>query len=479
MIIQQKEDEVIQLLFQACPSDQEPSMTVIQQEDKAAQQRFQSSPTYQQPVSWPDRFGIVEFEENDLMHCELASSCAGDMSAVCGDGRNPPLYDIYFGTADLEIWKEEELYTDHLSKEISGLAPKTMHLNTHEDEMVVFDEVLKTQPEIQLKEPKGGDGEQITSNDLSETTSKVSTASGPKPNPETKDLVESTAGYTVKGQAMKRRRRLWDDDDNDENASKKAVQSDQTGRKDSLQKSLGHEDEQTDNKKGARRLSEDYEDSLDEDDKKTTHRRTDSVSVSDDSLDELLDSQPRGLRYTDLLHSSPNLSQDSLGESTDSYEQVSGPGYVEKLFGNQLVPMADEEVLSNFTDDSIEVTHEELEKYCDVNESIASEELECVGEAKVSYVSESFKSMKEVHNQTVEGAGHKLEKESASIQESVVGESKPLVDTKELIGVSDKENKKDITDKDKEVTVQLLKDTEEIMRTTDNKNINDLETAKG
>ena len=323
------------------------------------------------------------------------------------------LYDIRFGAEDLEIWKEEEINTNQFSREISDLFPKIVHLNTHKDE-----------------------------------------AFESKPTPESIDLVESTAGY--KDQDRKQNR----------------------DRKDALENILeGHENKQTDSKKGVRRSSEVYEDNLGDYDKKNTHRRIDSVSVFDDSLNEPLDDQPSGLRCTDLMHSSPDLVQDSVGESTDSFEHVASPRYADKLFGNRLVPLADEEVLNNI-DSSIEVIHKE--KYYGVKGSINSDELECSGDVNetVLDVSELFKSTKEVHSQFVPGGGHELEREGTSIEDRILGESKLLVDTNELIGVSDKENMSDITDTDKEVTPQTLQDAEEITRGTDNKNINDLETVE-
>ena len=342
------------------------------------------------------------------------------------------LYDICFGAENLEIWKEEEINTDQFSQEISDFSPKTVHLNTHKDEAFEL-----------------------------------------KPTPESRGLVESTAGY--KDQDRKQRRWLWNNDDLDSKAViEKPVQisekpeSGKVDRKDALEKTLeGHENKLTDSKKGVRRSSEVYEDNLGDYDKKNTHRRIYSVSVFDDSLNEPLDYQPTGLRCTDLMHPSP-----------DSFEHVASPQYADELFENQLVPLADEEVLQSNIDSSIEVIHEE--KYYDVKVSNNSDEPECTGDVNetVLDVSELFKSTKEVHSLFVPGGGHELEREGTSIEDRILGESKLLVDTNELIGVSDKENMSDITDTDKEVTAQTLQDVEEIMRGTDNKNINDLETVE-
>ena len=342
------------------------------------------------------------------------------------------LYDTCFGAEDLEIWKEEEINTDQFSREISDLSPKTIHLNTHKDE-----------------------------------------AFKSKPTPESRDLVESTAGY--KDQDRKQRQWLWNNDDVDSKAVidkpaqiSEKPESGKVDRKDALEKTLeGHENKLTDSKKGVRRSSEVYEDNLGDYDKKITHRRIYSVSVFDDSLNEPLDYQPTGLRCTDLMHSSP-----------DSFKHVASPQYADELFENQLVPLADEEVLHSNIDSSIEVIHEE--KYYDVKVSNNSDELECTGDVNetVLDVSELFKSTKEVHSLFVPGGGHELEREGTSIEDRILGESKLLVDTNELIGVSDKENMSDITDTDKEVTAQTLLDVEEIMRGTHNKNINDLETVE-
>ena len=198
------------------------------------------------------------------------------------------LYDICYGAEDLEIWKEEEINTDQFSREISDLSPKTVHLNTHKDEVVEL-----------------------------------------KPTPESRDLVGSTAGY--KDQDTKQRRWLGNNDDLDDKAMieepvqiSEKPESDKIDRKDALEKTLeGHENKQTDSKKGVRRSSEVYEDNLGDYDKKNTHRRIYSVSVFDDSHNEPLDYQPTGLRCTDLMHSSP-----------DSFEHVTSPQYADELFEN-------------------------------------------------------------------------------------------------------------------------------------------------